>query len=62
MEPVVSREAIAIEANHAAKRMAKQGVQAVNPYPVGSAAAAAWQASLERWLLWHTAPEAEASA
>jgi len=61
-EPVVSREFISEQARTAARSFAQSGRQPPNPYPTGSAAAAAWQASLERWLLLVTVPDAEASA
>lgn len=48
-EPIVSRERIALQAEDAARRHAK-GWIVPNPYPVGSDAAAAWQASFDRWV------------
>jgi hypothetical protein len=61
-EPIVSREFIAQQADDAAREMARTGQPARNPYPPETAAAAAWKASLQRQLLWHTAPQAEGSA
>lgn len=61
-EPVVSRQMIARIADEAARVMVETGRRPVNPYPVGSDAAAAFRAALERYLLLHSAPEAQASA
>lgn len=49
MEPIVSREQISLQAKGAALAMLA-GKGAPNPHPFGSDAAAAWQASLDRWL------------
>jgi len=62
MEPIASREHISEQARTAARSFAQSGRRPPNPYPFGSAAAAAWQASFERWLLVETAPDAQASA
>lgn len=62
-EPIVSRERIAQQGDGAARITARTGVIQTNPYPAGTEAAAAWQASYERYLVEHTAAEgAEASA
>lgn len=60
-EQIVSREAISEQAREAARswvanpRMPKPA----NPYPAGSDAAQAFQASFQRWLLWESSPDAE---
>lgn len=63
-EPIVTRERIAEMADQAAQRFARGETAAPpdNPFPVGSDAAAAWSASFQRQLLWHTAPDAQGSA
>jgi hypothetical protein len=61
-EPVVSREAIAKHADRAAKDFAQSGAKPMNPFPSETEAAAAWRACYERFLLLHSAPEAEGSA
>lgn len=61
-EPVVSREAIAKDADLAAQRAATSGVDQPNPHPIGSDAAAAWNSAYCRYLLWHSNPQAEGSA
>lgn len=64
-EPIIPREQIAQQADEAARAFARapQGSRPPpNPYPAGSDAHAAWKASYERQLLWHTSPDAEASA
>lgn len=61
-EPIVTREEISLQAREAARAMAA-GKGAPNPYPCGSDAAAAWQASLDRWLhALHEVEGTEASA
>lgn len=49
MSELVSREQIAQQALHAAQRIAA-GHSADNPYPAGSEAGAAFDATLERYL------------
>lgn len=63
-EPIVTREQIAAQADAAARKYARRECSEPppNPYPLISDAAAAYAASFERALLWHTAPEAEGSA
>lgn len=64
-EPIITREEIARQADEAARRFAQapRGAEPpANPHPAGSDAAAAWDASFQRQLLWHSAPDAEASA
>lgn len=61
-EPILSREAIATDADLAAQRAAASRVEQPNPHPTGSDAAALWHAAYCRYLLLHSAPEGEASA
>ena len=61
-EPVISREAIAVQADHAARVAARTGRPQENPYPPGSDAATLWHIAYCRYLLLHSAPEGEASA
>lgn len=64
-EPIITREEIARQADEAARLFStapKDASPPANPYPAGSDAAAAWAASFQRQLLWHSAPDAEASA
>lgn len=64
-EPIVPREQIAQQADIAARAFAQAApgsAPPANPYPPGSDAAAAWQASFQRFLLLHSAPSAEGSA
>lgn len=61
-EQIRSREAIAQDADMAAQRAVFTGLEQPNPHPNGSDAAAAWKASYERSLQWHSAPEAEGGA
>lgn len=62
MDPIVSIEFIVREADEAARTTARTGQPQDNPYLPGTEAAARWAASYQRQLLWHTAPEGEASA
>lgn len=59
---VLTREAIAADADLAAQRAAASGVEQPNPHPLGSDAAAAWHTCYCRYLLLHSAPTAEGSA
>jgi len=61
-EPVVAREAIAAQAEAAAMAFVASKVEPPNPYPPHTDAGAAWRASLQRFLLRHSVPEAEGSA
>lgn len=56
-EQIVSREEISNQARGAALAFVNTGVPQKNVHPEGTAAAAAWKASYERWLLALTAPE-----
>jgi hypothetical protein len=56
MDPIVSREAIAKDADAAAAQMARTGVPAVNRYPEGSEAARIWQCYLHRFLHLYSTP------
>lgn len=61
-EPILSREAIASDADLAAQRAAATKVDQPNPHPADSDAAAVWHAAYCRYLLKHSAPDGEASA
>lgn len=61
-EPILSREVIAAQAEFAARAATATGAVPQNPYPVGSDAAAAWQASFDRYQHALQAPESEQSA
>jgi hypothetical protein len=61
-EPIVSRQQIAGQAAAAARLQVKFGDKPVNPFPIGSDAHAAFEASLARYLHEYSAPTAEASA
>lgn len=61
-EPILTREAIARDAESAARHAAATGVTPANPHPIASDAAAAWKAAFERYLQAYSAPEAERSA
>lgn len=64
-EPILPRAVIAQAADAAARDFAHapKGVPVpVNPYPIGSDAAACWRAAFQRYLLLHTAPDEETSA
>lgn len=61
-EPVLTREAVATLADHAARVAAITGRDQANPFPAGSDAAACWKVDYERYLQMHSAPEAEGSA
>jgi hypothetical protein len=58
---IVSREAISEQAREAARSWVANPKlpKPANPYPQGSDAAAQFKASLERWLLWESAPQGE---
>lgn len=62
MDPIISRQAIAEDADRAAQRCVMTGMAQLNPHLYGTEAAACWKCSYERFLLLHSAPEAEASA
>jgi hypothetical protein len=62
MEPILEREKVTDAARDAARLFATNRGPDTNPHPVGSDAAAAWQAAFQRYLLLYTAPEAEGSA
>lgn len=59
---ILPRAAIAQDADRAAQFYALGGPKPENPYLVGTDAHACWQASFERFLLAHSAPEADGPA
>lgn len=61
-EPILPRAIVAQAAERAAREYAETRSAPVNPYPVNSDAAAAFEASLARYLHEYSAPTAEASA
>lgn len=63
MEPILTRETIARQADEAARQFASAPAGAEpppNPFPIASDAAAAWHASFCRYLLLHTSDEVSA--
>jgi hypothetical protein len=62
MEPILSRQAIAEDADRAAQRYVLTGVEQDCPYVSGTEASREWRASFKRALHNLTAPDAEASA
>lgn len=61
-EPVPPRALITEQADHAALLAARTGTEQPCPYPSGSDAASTWRVAYLRFLLLHSAPEAEGSA
>ena len=61
-DPILSRESIAQDADVAAQRAVATELEQPNPHPIGSDAAAAWDACYLRFLLRYSVPEAEGSA
>ena len=61
-DETVSRQLIAQQADAAAQRSVLKGAIEENPYLPGTQAAAIWKTCFERYLLAHSAPDAEASA
>jgi hypothetical protein len=61
-EPILSRQAIAEDADRAAQRCVQSGAEQPNPHPEGTEAAACWRNAYLRYLLLHSTPHAEASA
>jgi hypothetical protein len=61
-EPIVTRERIARDADEAACEFVRTGRKPANPYPIESDAHREWSVSFARYLLAHSAPDAEASA
>lgn len=62
-EPIVPRQVIADAADQAAREYAQAPKGApcpVNPYPIGSDAAAVWRAAFQRFLLLHSTGEVSA--
>jgi hypothetical protein len=59
---IVTRQQIAERAEHEAAQSVRYGWQPSNPFPLGSDAHAAFEASLARYLHEYAVPESEASA
>jgi hypothetical protein len=62
MSEIVSREAIAKQADQAAQRSVANDRCEPNPYAAGPVAAREWDVAFQRYLLLHSNPEGEASA
>ena len=58
-DPILSRVAIAQDADLAAQRCVQTGVQQPNPHVEGTEAAACWRNAYFRYLLLHSAPHAD---
>lgn len=61
-EPILPRAAIVQQAEAAALNAATLEAPKSNPFPVGSDAAAVWDATFERYLQQYSVPDGEASA
>jgi hypothetical protein len=59
-EPIICRQAIAQQADDAARRAVQTEADQTNPYPVGSDAAAEWARRYHIALLKHSATEVSA--
>lgn len=61
-DEIISRDAIAREAEAAAIRSVASGRCEPNKYAAGTVAARVWDAAFQRFLLLHSCPSAEGSA
>ena len=59
-DPVISRQAIAADADAAAQRAVQFGAPQQNPHESGTEAHACWKAAYERYLLLHSTGETSA--
>jgi hypothetical protein len=57
MEPILSRQAIAEDADRAAQRYVLTGVEQDCPYVSGTEAHREWRAAYQRYLLLHSSLE-----
>jgi hypothetical protein len=61
-DEILSREAIAKQADAAAMRSVASSKCEPNPYAAGTVAAREWAVAFERYLLLHSNPEGEGGA